>query len=70
MTHALKTEPPFFKHVVEGSKLFEIRKNDRLFKVGDKILLQEYIPEASKYTGQEWEGSITYILDRDRKSVV
>ena len=52
MTHALKTEPPFFKHVVEGSKSFEIRKNDRLFKVGDKILLQEYIPEANKYTGQ------------------
>ena len=61
MTHALKTVPPFFKDVVEGKKTFEVRKNDRLFKVGDKLLLQEF--HGDKYTGQEWEGHITYILD-------
>lgn len=63
MTHALKTIPPFFKDIVEGKKTFEIRKNDRLFKVGDRLLLQEYIPDPGKYTGQEWDGEITYILD-------
>lgn len=62
MTHALKTVPPFFKDIVEGNKTFEIRKNDRLFKVGDKLLLQEYLPKEQKYSGQEWEGEITYIL--------
>lgn len=61
MTHALKTVPPFFKDVVDGKKTFEVRKNDRLFKVGDKLLLQEF--HGDKYTGQEWEGHITYILD-------
>lgn len=63
MTHALKTVPPYFKDIVDGTKTFEIRKNDRLFKVGDKLLLQEYLPKEDKYSGQEWEGIITYILD-------
>ena len=61
MTHALKTVPPFFKDIVEGKKTFEVRKNDRHFQVGDKVLLQEW--HTDKYTGQEWEGKITYILD-------
>lgn len=62
MTHALKTTPAFFADIKSGSKPFEVRKNDRNFKVGDRILLQEYHPEKG-YTGEEWEGSITYILD-------
>lgn len=61
MTHALKTVPPFFKDIVEGKKTFEVRKHDRLFKVGDRLLLQEF--HGDKYTGQEWNGEITYILD-------
>jgi Domain of unknown function (DUF3850) len=61
MTHALKTTQPFFAHIEEGKKTFEVRRNDRNFKVGDKLLLQEFHNE--KYTGQEWEGEITYILD-------
>lgn len=61
MTHALKIVPPFFKDIVEGEKTFEVRRNDRLFKVGDSLLLQEF--HGEKYTGQEWEGVITYILD-------
>lgn len=63
MTHALKTEPIFFKAITEGIKTFDVRKNDRTFKMGDRLLLQEYHPEAEKYTGQEWNGEITYILD-------
>jgi hypothetical protein len=62
MTHALKTIPAFFADIASGKKQFEVRKNDRNFKAGDKILLQEYDPEKG-YTGQEWEGSITYLMD-------
>lgn len=63
MTQALKCFPIFFKAIAEGTKTFDVRKNDRHFKVGDKLLLQEYNNTEGKYTGQEWEGSITYILD-------
>lgn len=63
MTQALKCHPKYFKDVKSGLKPFEVRKNDRDFAVGQKLLLQEYDPETEKYTGEEWEGSITYILD-------
>lgn len=63
MTHALKTEPIFFKAIVDGIKTFEARKHDRPFKVGDRLLLQEYHVENEKYSGSEWNGEITYILD-------
>ena len=45
MTHALKTLPEYFAAVKDGSKPFEVRKNDRDFKKGDKVLLQEHHPE-------------------------
>lgn len=62
MTHALKTWPQYFEQVESGEKTFELRKNDRDYKVGDVILLQEYNPESNQYTGNEWTGIITYTL--------
>ncbi len=53
MTHALKTWPPFFKLIEVGDKTFEIRKDDRNFKKGDLLLLQEYDNEKKEYTGKE-----------------
>lgn len=35
MLHELKTYPKYFQETIEGNKLFEIRKNDRNFQVGD-----------------------------------
>lgn len=61
-THALKTLPGFFSDIVKGTKTFEVRKNDRNFKMGDKLLLQEFLPDKG-YTGEEWEGEITYLLN-------
>lgn len=61
MTHALKTIQPYYDAVVNGEKTFEVRKADRKFKVGDKLLLQEYNTEDG-YTGAEQEFNITYIL--------
>lgn len=62
MTHALKTWPEFYKAIEDGSKTFEVRMYDRPFKVGDKLLLQEYDPNNKVYTGKESEFGITYIL--------
>lgn len=37
MVHELKIAPEYFKDVRTGLKKFEIRKNDRDFKVGDRL---------------------------------
>ncbi len=62
MTHALKTWPEYYKAVSDGIKPFEIRKNDRDFRVGEILLLQEWNPETKEYTRNEFEVIITYIL--------
>lgn len=65
MLHELKIYPDYFKAVIERRKTFEVRRNDRDFKVGDEVVLREYDPYADKYTGRIWYGDITYILDND-----
>lgn len=67
MTHALKTIAPYFTDIKDGVKLFELRKFDRDFKVGDQLLLQEYNPVDKKYTGEEISVTITYILQNAEK---
>lgn len=49
--HELKIMPQYFEEVVSGRKCFELRKNDRDYKVGDQIKLLEY--ENGEYTGRE-----------------
>lgn len=56
MRHQLKIWPVYFARVLEGSKTFEVRKNDRGFQVGDTVQLQEFVPEESKiWLGQHVE---------------
>ena len=66
-THKIKAWPDYFKAVVDGSKTFELRKNDRDFHVGDKLELQEYDPLAvsSPYTGKKQKVKIKYIISGD-----
>ena len=42
MTHHLKTRPEYFQAVIDGRKPFEVRKNDRNFKEGDRVILEEF----------------------------
>ena len=58
--HQLKILPQYFQAVSIGDKTFEIRKNDRDFKVGDNIALSEY--EDGQYTGRSILAAITYIV--------
>ena len=60
--HFLKTVQPYFDEVWEGRKKFEVRNNDRKFKVGDYVYLQEYNPETDTYLGREVRVQIVYIL--------
>nr|WP_290461275.1 ASCH/PUA domain-containing protein [Acutalibacter muris] len=59
--HRLKTWPRFFSAVCDGTKTFEIRKNDRGFQVGDILELQEWLPDSG-YTGRVVRRKVTYIL--------
>jgi hypothetical protein len=63
MTHELKTWPSYFKSVWDRIKTFEVRKNDRDFKVGDTLILKEYFNAADHYSGREIEAQVEYILD-------
>lgn len=47
-TIVLKTINPYFHEVWEGNKTFEVRFNDRDFKVGDIVYLVEYEPNKDK----------------------
>lgn len=51
-THSLKTWPAYFQLVLDRTKNFEIRQNDRDFRSGDFLRLEEYVPELKKYTGR------------------
>jgi hypothetical protein len=62
MTHSLKTWPEYYKAVESGAKNFEVRRNDRPFKVGDTLLLQEWDNIRGMYTGEEVRKEVTYIL--------
>lgn len=60
--HNLKTWPEHFKDVSKGHKTFELRKNDRDYKVGDILWLEEYLPEEKKLTGHYVKVEVTHIL--------
>ena len=61
-THELKTLPEYFELVRTEVKNFEVRKNDRDFKVGDLLILKEWDGE---YTGRDQRRKISYILDNN-----
>ena len=71
MIHELKILSKYFKEVKKDVKTFEIRKNDRNFKVGDVLVLEEYDHNNKwtdlegnevNYSGKKTVRIINYIL--------
>ena len=60
--HRLKCWPEYFQALKMGLKTFELRKDDRNFQVGDILVLEEYLPDEGRYTGDELRFSVTYKL--------
>ena len=67
--HELKLWPAYFEDVESDLKGFELRNNDRGFKVGQIIKFQEFKPnptydwdKSGYYTGRETIKKIKYIL--------
>ena len=62
-THRLKTWPQYFDEVYACTKTFEIRKNDRDYKVGDELVLERYDPvNGYDKPVMEITKTVTYIL--------
>lgn len=59
--HILKTWPGYFQHLADGTKKFEIRKNDRGYKRGDVLELREW-SKANGYSGRQISAEVTYII--------
>ncbi|WP_432263508.1 DUF3850 domain-containing protein [Cupriavidus sp. TMH.W2] len=48
--HELKTDTPAFEAILDGQKTFELRKDDRGYRVGDQLRLRE-----TKHSGEAME---------------
>jgi len=59
-THELKLWTVFFEDTYR--KPFELRRNDRGFKVGDRLHLREWDREMRAYTGRECMREVLYVL--------
>ena len=59
--HYLKILPEYYEAVKRGDKMFEVRLNDRDYKVNDVLHLQEFTD--GHYTGRELVVAVTYTLD-------
>lgn len=47
--HELKTWPIYFNQIKSGNKTFEVRKNDRDFMEGDRLILKEWDNNSKGY---------------------
>lgn len=63
INHELKVWREFYCDLYIGVKNFEVRKNDKNFKVGDTLLLREFDKDADLHTGSFILRDITYILN-------
>jgi hypothetical protein len=68
--HVLKAHPPMFWALKDGTKNFEVRKDDRAYQTGDTVEIKYYEPlvapaPPSQFMPAPWESDI----DRTPKSV-
>ena len=70
MVHELKTDPQPFQAVLDDQKTFELRQNDRNFKIGDELHLKETVYSSAEmvkgqpleYTGRCIAVKVTFAL--------
>lgn len=62
MKHYLKIIPEFFNAIISEKKKFEVRLNDRDYKVNDILYLKEFDAQTWEYTGRVCECLVSYIM--------
>jgi hypothetical protein len=74
MPHELKTHPDEFQAVLNGRMPWQLRRNDRDYRVGDQLLLKEWDPAGGEprsdqtlmiggYTSRNLLVRVDYIMD-------
>lgn len=61
--HEIKTLTIFFERIIDSSKKFEVRFNDRDYQTGDIVILNEYDKENQTFSGRYIKAEITYVLN-------
>ena len=62
--HRLKSWPKFFDAVACGDKAFEVRYNDRNYKLGDILILEKFDPETGRYIACDpLRRRVTFVLE-------
>ena len=59
--HVLKCWPEYYQAISQGLKTWEIRKNDRYYRVGDILHLRSWDPETRTYLPGELRVRVTYL---------
>ena len=65
MTHHLKINQKHFEEVLNGGKRFEVRTNDRSFKIGDRVELKEFIETRRVDTCPDIDSCLATMYDYD-----
>lgn len=61
--HDLKAWPEFFNALADGSKPFEVRRDDRGYQPGDTLTIRHYDPKSGLTPGVEpLHFTVTYVL--------
>ena len=58
----LKVWSRFFDALCDKDKTFEVRRDDRGYKIGDVLHLCEYDPQTESYSGYACYRVVTYVL--------
>lgn len=60
--HQIKCWPDYFTPTQNGDKPFEVREDDRNYRVGDLLIIREWNPETEEFTDRVAIRKITYKL--------
>lgn len=60
MRHELKCNRQYLRDITDGRKLFEVRRDDRGFEVGDLLFLREF--DDGQYGESSIEARVSYLL--------
>jgi len=66
MTHIIKIHPMHLKDHYHNNKNFEIRRDDRNYKTGDRIEMREYFKDS--YSGVTLTKKIAFISDYEQRN--
>lgn len=59
--HEIKIASAYYEDIISDKKKFELRKNDRGYKVGDSLTMLEFAD--GKHTGRTIEADVIYMLE-------